>query len=201
MWAFMQFRMACAGPSVLGRDNLTEMRGEGDGETAAGILQAQAGLVGTAVLHKPTVEACKRALTKDGSGEQANSHHPLYWEGLLHRDVKCYYTPLCPPLKEKNLNVSITKGFGGLLIHSWEMTDNCCSNQFVAGIIPISVLAKGIGCLGKRIMFTTREDLRRQIKKPCKGHPCQGRKDKYMKGLTRLQTCVSSCLLAVASGT
>ena len=116
MWAFRQFRMACAGPSVLGRDNLTEMRGEGDGETAAGTLQAQAGPVGTAVLHKPTVETCKRALTKDGSGEQANSHHPLCWEGLLHRDVKCYYTPLCPPLKEKNLNVSITKGFGDLFI-------------------------------------------------------------------------------------
>lgn len=103
---------------------------------AGGAPQAQAGPVGTSVLlHKPATEtcmgeillggvACKRALRKDGSREQANRRHPLYWKGLLHRDVECYYIPLCPPLKEKNLNVSVTKGFGGLLIHIWEMTDD-----------------------------------------------------------------------------
>lgn len=56
---------------------------------------------------------------------------PLYWKGLFHRDVECYYIPLCPCLKEerkKNLNVSITKGLGELLIYSWEVTDNCCSS-------------------------------------------------------------------------
>lgn len=155
-------------PSTLGRNNFTEMRGEGDKwRQAGGTLQAQAGPVGTAMLHKPAAKTCigkvplgrvicKHALTKDGSGEQANRHHPLYWKGLLHRCVECYYIPLCLPLKEKNVNVSITKGFGGLLIHIWEMTDDCCSNQFVASIIPISALSKGTGCLRKRIMFTTR---------------------------------------------
>lgn len=99
-------------PSVLGRNNFTEMRGEGDKRQAGGMLQAQAGPVGTSVLlHKPATETCigeillggvtcKRALRKDGSREQANRRHPLYWKGLLHRDVECYYIPLCPPLKE-----------------------------------------------------------------------------------------------------